>query len=154
MTFDYSDDYGEITVLTKSFSSQIWEVLKEAYGQASCPVGGTWNLELLKQELKFGQGIGLVGPEGLTSFVLYRYFEEHREITALATHPTRQNKGDMKYLLSYLIERKSPSEKIWLEVHAENLPAQALYKALGFIEVGRRPKYYKDGGEAVLFTLG
>lgn len=153
MSFNYSDDYGEITVLTKSFVPKIWDVLKEAYGQASHPVGGTWNLDLLKQELKFGQGIGLVGPEGLTSFVLYRYFEEHREITALATHPIRQKKGDMKYLLSYLIERKSPSEKLWLEVHADNLPAQRLYKSLGFVEVGRRPKYYKDGGDALLFNL-
>jgi [ribosomal protein S18]-alanine N-acetyltransferase len=147
------DDYGDITVLTPNHCNEIWGVLKEAYNQAACPVGGTWNLELLKQELKFGQGVGLAGPEGLTSFVLYRYFEEHREITALATHPLRQKKGDMRYLLSYLIERKSPSEKIWLEVHAENGPAQKLYKDLGFIEVGRRPKYYRDGGDAVLFTL-
>ncbi len=153
MSTDFHEDYGEITVLTKSSSAQVWDVLKEAYGSANYPIGGTWNHELLKQELKFGQGIGLVGPEGLTSFVLYRYFEEHREITVLATHPMRQGKGDMKYLLTYLIERKSPSEKIWLEVHADNHPAQALYKQVGFIEVGRRPKYYRDGGDAVLFTL-
>lgn len=149
----HSEDYGEITVLTKSSCSDIWGVLKEAYGQAVYPVGGTWNLDLLKQELKFGQGIGLVGPEGLTSFILYRYFDEHREITALATHPTRQNKGDMRYLLGFLIERKSPGEKLWLEVHAQNEPAQKLYRTLGFAEVGRRPKYYRDGGDAVLFTL-
>ncbi|MAV89892.1 MAG: peptide N-acetyltransferase [Bdellovibrionaceae bacterium] len=148
------DDYGEITVLTKSHGQQIWDVLQEAYGSAGCPVGGTWNKELLKQELKHGQGIGLMGPKGLTSFVLYRHFDEHREITALATHPSRQKKGDMRYLLTYLIERRSPSERIWLEVHAENTPAQHLYKNLGFEEVGRRPRYYRDGGDAVLFHLG
>lgn len=153
MTFYPHDDYGEITVLTGKHSSQIWSVLKEAYDQSSCPVGGTWTQELLKQELKFGQGVGLTGPEGLTSFVIYRYFDEHREITALATHPSRQKKGDMRFLLNYLIERRSPSEKLWLEVHAENEPAQALYRQLGFTEVGRRPKYYRDGGDAVLFTL-
>lgn len=154
MSIDSFEDYGDITVLTTNHGAQIWQVLQEAYSKSACPVGGTWTLELLKQELKHGQGVGLVGPEGLTSFVLYRYFDEHREITALATHPSRQKKGDMKYLLTYLIERKSPSEKIWLEVHAQNNPAQALYQRLGFIEVGRRPKYYRDGGDAVLFTLG
>ena len=152
---DEFDDYGEIAVLTKNHGPQIWQVLQEAYGKAEHPVGGTWNMEMLKQELKHGQGVGLIGPEGnLTSFVLYRHFEEHREITALATHPIRQKKGDMKFLLTYLIERRSPSERIWLEVHAQNEPAQALYKELGFVEVGRRPKYYRDGGEAVLFHLG
>jgi ribosomal protein S18 acetylase RimI-like enzyme len=154
MSANQFEDYGEITVLTQKHGTQIWEVLKEAYNQSSFPVGGTWNLELLKQELKFGQGVGLTGPEGLTSFVLYRFFDEHREITALATHPSRQKKGDMRFLLNYLIERKSPSEKFWLEVHADNAPARALYNQVGFQEVGCRPKYYRDGGDAVLFTLG
>jgi [ribosomal protein S18]-alanine N-acetyltransferase len=56
--------------------------------------------------------------------------------------------------LSYMLERKSPSERIWLEVHAQNSSALALYSNLGFQEVGRRPKYYRDGGDAVLLTLG
>lgn len=150
---DFQDDVGEIEVLTRVHAPAIWQVLSDAYSSSKNPVGGTWTAELIKQELKFGQGIGLVGEKGLTSFVLYRHFDEHREITVLATHPTRQKKGDMTYLLTYLLERRSPSEKIWLEVHALNELAQTLYKKLGFIEVGRRPKYYRDGGDAVLFTL-
>src|SRR5690606_9027889 len=130
------DDVGEIEVLTRVHASSIWNVLSEAYTKAKHPVGGTWTAELIKQELKFGQGIGLVGEKGLTSFILYRHFDEHREITALATHPERQGKGDMSYLLTYLIERKSPQEKIWLEVHTLNESAQALYKKIGFMEVG------------------
>ena len=38
------------------------------------------------------------------------------------------------------------SETIWLDVAADNQPAQALYTALGFNAYGRRGKYYKRAG--------
>ena len=91
---------------------------------------------------------------GLAAFCLFRLYETHREVTVLATHPDRQRKGDMRFLLSYMLERKSPSERIWLEVHALNKSALEFYSKLGFVEVGRRAKYYRDGGDAVLFTMG
>jgi ribosomal-protein-alanine N-acetyltransferase len=37
-----------------------------------------------------------------------------------------------------------------LEVAAENSAALGLYRALGFSRVGRRPRYYADGGDAVV----
>jgi ribosomal protein S18 acetylase RimI-like enzyme len=37
-----------------------------------------------------------------------------------------------------------------LEVSAANAPAQALYLSEGFAVVGRRPKFYNDGSDAVL----
>ena len=47
--------------------------------------------------------------------------------------------------------------KIWLEVAADNAAARGLYAALGFIEYGRRSKYYKRAGnlavDAVLMRL-
>jgi ribosomal-protein-alanine N-acetyltransferase len=149
------DDSAEIEVLTFSHVAEIVELLQRVYGEAQHPIGGTWNKDLIKQELKIGQGIGLRDDKlGLIAFVLYRFFDEHREITLLATHPERQRRGDMKFLLTYLLERKSPQERIWLEVHEKNEPARQLYGVLGFQEVGRRPKYYRDGGDAVLYTLG
>ena|GEM_PF-972763 len=153
---EYLDhDAGEIAVLTMSDLGDISETLAEAYGSYKFPIGGTWTKDLLKQELKVSQGIGLkVDGIGLTSFILYRYFDEHREITILATKPTHQRRGDMRFLLTYLLERKSPGERIWLEVHEGNAPARHLYGHLGFQEVGRRPKYYRDGGDAILYTIG
>ncbi len=125
------------------------------YQRKDVPIGGLWNRDVLKQELEIGQGLGLdVEGFGLAAFVLFRLYESHREVTVLATHPDRQRRGDMRFLLSYMLERKSPSERIWLEVHAQNTPALKLYEQLGFSEVGRRPKYYRDGGDAVLFTMG
>lgn len=149
------DESAEIEVLTLRHLPQLTAIMESVYQTNKTPVGGIWNRELLKQELEIGQGVGLMVEKfGLAAFVLFRMYDQHREITVLATHPERQRKGDMKHLLTNMLEKKSPSERIWLEVHAENSAALGLYGQLGFQQVGRRPKYYRDGGDAVLFTLG
>lgn len=150
-----SDDSAEIEVLTLRHLNDLAAIMEKVYQTTKVPIGGVWNRELLKQELEIGQGVALRSETfGLIAFVLFRHYEQHREITVLATHPDRQRKGDMQFLLSNMLEKKSPSERIWLEVHAQNSGALALYSNLGFVEVGRRPKYYRDGGDAVLLTLG
>ncbi len=149
------DESPEIEVLTLRHLPQITAIMDAVYQSHPTPIGGIWNKDLLKQELEIGQGVGLmVENYGLAAFVLFRLYEQHREITVLATHPERQRRGDMKHLLSNMLEKKSVSERIWLEVHALNQAALDLYAQMGFIQVGRRAKYYRDGGDAVLLTLG
>jgi len=149
------DDNAEIEVLTLRHLSDLAAIMEKVYQTSKVPIGGMWNRDLLKQELEIGQGVALRSDTfGLISFILFRHYDAHREITVLATHPDRQRQGDMRYLLTHMLEKKSPSERIWLEVHAANQAALSLYSNLGFQEVGRRPKYYRDGGDAVLFTLG
>ncbi len=148
------EDSAEIEILTLRHLPALAGVMEQVYQRTQNPIGGIWTRDLLKQELEIGQGLALmVEGFGLAAFVLFRMYEQHREITVLATHPDRQRKGDMGFLFSYTLERRSPSEKVWLEVHALNQPALAFYQSLGFTEVGRRPKYYRDGGDAVLMTL-
>jgi ribosomal-protein-alanine N-acetyltransferase len=43
---------------------------------------------------------------------------------------------------------------VTLEVRRTNAPAQALYRAMGFRQVGVRPRYYAEEGEdAIIMTL-
>lgn len=150
-----NEDQAEIEVLTLRHLPQIVGIMDSVYQNAKQPVGGVWTRDLLKQELEIGQGVGLnVEGFGLSAFLLFRMYENHREITVLATHPDRQRKGDMHFLLTTTLERKSPSERIWLEVHDRNEIALKFYETLGFQQVGRRPKYYRDGGDALLLTMG
>lgn len=150
-----SEEQAEIEVLTLKHLPQLVGIMEQVYRRSKTPIGGVWNKDLLRQELEIGQGVGLVVDGfGLGAFVIFRHYEMHREITVLATHPDRHRRGDMAFLLSYMLERKSPQERIWLEVHAGNEPALGLYTHLGFSQVGRRPKYYRDGGDAILLTLG
>jgi ribosomal-protein-alanine N-acetyltransferase len=38
-------------------------------------------------------------------------------------------------------------------VRADNAPAIGLYERQGFEKIGRRPRYYADGVDALLFAL-
>ncbi len=42
------------------------------------------------------------------------------------------------------------ADRMLLEVREDNVAALAFYAALGFVEVDRRPKYYRDGSAAVV----
>jgi len=50
----------------------------------------------------------------------------------------RQHWG--QYLMRQVLQQ--PAEKFWLEVRESNKAAIAMYSSLGFVEVGRRKKYY------------
>jgi ribosomal protein S18 acetylase RimI-like enzyme len=50
--------------------------------------------------------------------------------------------------------RRRGATAVFLEVRADNLGAQSLYKKLGFVEIAVRPKYYQpDGVDALVMTL-
>ena len=68
----------------------------------------------------------------------------------------RQRRGLGRRLMQALaVElRQSPVVEILLEVRASNQPALAFYRRLGFLETGRRPRYYADPEQdAVLMTM-
>lgn len=149
-----SDDQAEIEILTLRHLPQLVGIMDQVYARTKTPIGGIWNRDALKQELEIGQGLGLtVEGFGLAAFLLFRLYEKHREVTVLATHPDRQRRGDMHYLLSYMLERRTPQERIWLEVHDRNEAALKLYENMGFQHVGRRAKYYRDGADAIMLTM-
>ncbi len=45
------------------------------------------------------------------------------------------------------------STKMTLEVRESNIGAQEFYKAIGFEELGKRPKYYSDGEDALIYSV-
>lgn len=65
--------------------------------------------------------------------------------------PEAQGRGHGRHLLKRLIDiaRYHHAERVFLEVRPSNPHAIALYDAMGFNEIGRRPRYYpaKDGRE-------
>lgn len=79
--------------------------------------------------------------------------ELHR--IAAAQRFRRQGVGDalMKHFLSWSLSYGEGG--IWLEVRAGNEAASALYKKHGFLEAGRRSRYYHNPTEdALIFHLG
>ena len=70
----------------------------------------------------------------------------------VAVHPDYRRRGIGEQLVNCLVEelKKRQSRSLTLEVRASNLPAQKLYEKLGFSEIGRRPRYYRNPKEDAL----
>lgn len=75
-------------------------------------------------------------------------------VLRLAVDPASRRRGHGRALLAALLAWavEVAADEVTLEVRAGNVAARALYGAAGFAEVGRRPRYYPDGEDAVLMT--
>jgi tRNA threonylcarbamoyladenosine biosynthesis protein TsaB len=63
-----------------------------------------------------------------------------REVLNLAVHPAWKRLGVGRCLMDKAAS--TPGEVLFLEVRESNVTARDFYKALGFIEIGRRANYY------------
>lgn len=101
---------------------------------------------LLAQQPVFGYAAWQAGNRraGPAGFVLARAAAGEGEILTIAVARGRRRLGLgrelMEAVLRELYARRA--EALLLEVDETNMPALALYRRLGFREVGRRPAYY------------
>lgn len=86
----------------------------------------------------------------------YWLMGEEAHIVTIASHPSFRRQGLGEKLLLYMIHdaQANGAAEITLEVRVSNRGAQEMYAKWGFVEVGRRPRYYRDNDEdALLMTL-
>lgn len=117
-----------------------------------------WAPEEVQKHQVLGEAWGLWLPGELepVSVALLRPTAQAVEILLVATRPDAQGRGYAETLLKDRFLALDDSE-FWLEVGSQNLPAQNLYRKLGFAEVGRRVSYYRGlngaaGEDALIFT--
>jgi ribosomal-protein-alanine acetyltransferase len=73
---------------------------------------------------------------------------------AVAPHARRRGLGRTLMLALIAETRRRGARELFLEVRADNPGAQALYRELGFEEIGLRPRYYQpDGVDAIVMRL-
>ncbi len=84
--------------------------------------------------------------------MLARALADEAEILTLAVVPTLRRHGIGRDLVRRALVHAASLGlgACLLEVAASNSPARALYAAQGFAEVGRRNRYYPDGGDALV----
>jgi ribosomal-protein-alanine N-acetyltransferase len=87
-------------------------------------------------------------------FVLARRIVELLEIDLLGVAPDFRRGGLAARLLARLldVERGAGLAEARLELSTSNSPAAGLYASQGFVVVGRRPRYYPDGSDALLLS--
>ena len=87
---------------------------------------------------------GLERDSKLAAFILVQFVPPEAEILTLATAPTFQRLGLAEALVrnTEFELRQEGLEKWLLDVAADNHPAIAFYRTVGFEEDGRRPGYY------------
>lgn len=77
------------------------------------------------------------------------------ELQRIAVSAVHRRHGYASQLLTGVMAtgRAGGSDRLLLEVRADNRDALAFYAARGFVEIDRRPRYYADGADAVVMRL-
>lgn len=78
------------------------------------------------------------------------------ELQRIAVSPALRRTGVASALLAACadVATTSGADRLLLEVREDNSGALSFYAARGFVEVDRRPRYYRDGTTAVVLRLG
>ena len=93
----------------------------------------------------------------LAGFAVFSFTGDEAELLSLAVARKWRGKGIGGALLRAARQdlRDVAVQHMFLEVEDGNAPALALYRGLGFVEVGRRAAYYlkPDGGAATALVM-
>ncbi|WP_264210916.1 GNAT family N-acetyltransferase [Leisingera thetidis] len=81
-------------------------------------------------------------------FALVRVIADEAELLTIATDPAHQRQGLARICMAgcEAAARERGAAEMFLEVAEDNAAAQALYRACGFAECGRRAGYYRRAG--------
>ncbi len=126
--------------------------LLAAIHAAAFPPAEAWSAEAIASLLATPGCFALAEADG---FVLARVAADEAEILTLAVRPAARRRG----LAARLVARAATAAAalgarvLWLEVAEGNAPALGLYRALGFVEAGRRRGYYAGGTDALVLRL-
>ncbi|MDD5627584.1 MAG: ribosomal protein S18-alanine N-acetyltransferase [Elusimicrobia bacterium] len=115
-----------------------------------------WSRAQYGEEIACGRGLfAVVGAEPIRGYLVLRRVSPEAQLVDLAVRPQDQGRGLGRALLdcAAAAARSWGCSRVTLEVSAANAAALRLYLRTGFQVVGRRPKFYNDGADAILMDL-
>ena len=116
-----------------------------------------WSEESLATTASGEYGCGMVGlvDGAVVAYACMVSVLDEGEIVNVATHPDHRRHGYAREVLSALLElaREQGIVTLTLEVRVSNHGAQALYRSLGFEDVGTRRDFYTHPREDAIIML-
>ncbi len=110
-----------------------------------------WPVAGIEPELKNPLSYWLVAMDGevLAGYIGSQSVCGEADMMNVAVSPNYRRQGIAQRLIEGLVAGLKQKEvtSLSLEVRAGNAPAIALYAKLGFVQVGRRPNYYRNPKE-------
>ena len=136
------DDIDQAILIDRLSFSLPWPASAFRHELVNNPSSQLWVAEL---DLADGN------PCVVGAVVVWMILDE-AHIATLAVHPDYRRQGISQQLLVTVLRQaiERGAAQATLEVRANNLAAQALYKKFKFEIVGRRPRYYQDNYEDAL----
>jgi len=127
------------------------EVMEVEHSSFTVP----WTKESFYYELEknhFAHYLVVVVNEKIAGYCGCWIILDEAHVTNIAVLPQYRGRGFGESLLSKMMDiaRKLGTKKMTLEVRVSNMPAQSLYKKLGFQKGGIRKGYYTDNQEDAL----
>lgn len=113
-----------------------------------------WDELALRAELD-GPGRRFVVAEELDDLIGYavsRSVGDVIDLQRIGVSPSRQRGAIATQLLDDLLHHPGDADRMMLEVSAANAAAIAFYLRHGFVELSRRPRYYRDGSDALVLS--
>ena len=100
------------------------------------------------------RGRVLVAEDGgvLLGYLVLADADDVADLERIGVRPDHQRAGLASALIDAAL-RDLGSDRVMLEVRADNGPALALYARAGFAEIHRRRRYYRDGTDAIVLEL-
>jgi ribosomal-protein-alanine N-acetyltransferase len=118
-----------------------------------------WDANAIKGLLEHPAATSLIAvagsPKAIIGFVIGQLAADEAEILSIGVEPNWQRAGLAAGLLEGLVRaaRRGDAKRVFLEVAEDNAAAMALYRKLGFLEVGRRKRYYERPGSKAVDAL-
>ena len=125
---------GVIEIMGRAFDARFGEAWSGGQLTGALTIPDTW-----VQVAHEAQGLG--------GFTLTRRILDEAELMLVAVMPERRGSGLGRRLLESAVGQAQArgARSMFLEVRDGNIAAYALYRAAGFVEVGRRRDYYLGG---------
>ncbi|WP_457208043.1 GNAT family N-acetyltransferase [Nocardioides sp. P5_C9_2] len=136
-----------IRLATRADVPAVVAIEREAFGTEA------WTEDAVLAEL-VGPGRRFVVAEGPAhepvGFAVSMTLGDIVDLQRIAVHPQHRRAGLAAALLDDLLAHTGAADRMLLEVSERNEAAVAFYGAHGFTRIDVRPRYYRDGADALV----